>query len=448
MYRPGPLDDLLAEAANASSPPQLDDNSIDDNGNRTTTQNCIILADVTFRTEAFVHMINRQPMSHQGDRDNISMTSSLFLLMSVSSGSLPPLLSSDNGTTVPDTSLPNESTDNEASSSSSAATIVRLSEDGEGRLSYTVELPPTDYDSIEYRSAFEEAFGHSVFWNGTPGEELALAPDGPQRTQAETQDTWQRISRLPPLSLDTARLANIGAHYNRAADPVVVTPQTAQVPAPVSAGHAMRVCIRCGCYEPFQNNTDLCCRVNHGTDCVFADQYDHGPTPATPNAPDGSRRGHPEASRNPRPSSHIPDIYLFNIDANNRGDRYGGSVDGSASSMSSGDFRRTVLYVSNPTEPAQQYPLVLGRLNTHHVEGHPAPEPISGAPHILSEQPLQTPEPFSGTPHQLASSEVAPRRLYREALRPQDIEEFERQSLRPQLELIREGIRSRYNEEL
>ena len=32
---------------------------------------------------------------------------------------------------------------------------------------------------------------------------------------------------------------------------------------------AMRACIRCGCYEPFQDITDECCFQRHGTSCVF-----------------------------------------------------------------------------------------------------------------------------------------------------------------------------------
>ena len=32
-----------------------------------------------------------------------------------------------------------------------------------------------------------------------------------------------------------------------------------------------RVCTRCGCYEPFQDKTDECCRVEFGLACVFAD---------------------------------------------------------------------------------------------------------------------------------------------------------------------------------
>ena len=47
----------------------------------------------------------------------------------------------------------------------------------------------------------------------------------------------------------------------------------------------MRACIKCGCYEPFQDRTDECCRRVYGKPCVFLERELKEEEPPATNAP-------------------------------------------------------------------------------------------------------------------------------------------------------------------
>ena len=53
-----------------------------------------------------------------------------------------------------------------------------------------------------------------------------------------------------------------------------------------------RVCLMCGCFEPFQDMTDTCCRTQYGVACIFPFQHRRGGTDARERA-----RGPPQGSR-------------------------------------------------------------------------------------------------------------------------------------------------------
>ena len=162
------------------------------------------------------------------------------------------------------------------------------------------------------------------FWvpDHPPAGAYGAPPEPPGWAGAEPPTQPHGFRPRPPPSHILEAVGGAAAEALRR-DPALQTlAQDGQIAAIEPYDHNLRSCLRCGCLEPFQDMTDMCCRTLSGRDCIFsleqqpaADGHAHTPEPAEAQETPAEPPPQP-----PAPDEPPPKVFMEPELASNGGD--------------------------------------------------------------------------------------------------------------------------------